>query len=820
MAEALKEAEEIKNTKASDFVQPFGGLPVKVLELFESLRGIKELYDWQKECLCLPEVRQGKNLIYSLPTSGGKTLVAEVLIFRQLLIRKLDAILILPFVAIVQEKVRIIGAFASELDFVVEEYAAGKGQIPPRERHKRNVLYIATIEKSSALVNSLIENKRMASVGLVVVDELHMLGEGGSRGSTLETTITKVMHQSAGTQIIGMSATLNNIKDLQKFLSAQVFSNDFRPVQLKEYVKLDDGIYEVNSSALCPEDQLQLVRAISYKCSKEMKLRDPDQIVALVQEVVPQHSCLVFCPTKKNCENVAELLSCFLPRFVLDHLAPERKLLLKQLVQEGSGELCRVLRRTIPFGIAYHHSGLTADERRAIEDAYSDGVLCVLACTSTLAAGVNLPAKRVVLRSPYVADTFLSRNQYKQMVGRAGRAGIDSSGESVLILQRKDKVKLANMLIGPNEQCCSSLLYESHKGLRSLLLSTIGLKITASTQSVKAFIQRTLCFIQRSQLKVDLLQNAENALQRLHEMGLITQKTPDSLETTRLGQAVFKGKCSVEYFLYGRHPGACWVAGGVDIEFGSQLYSDLKRGLESLVLSNHLHLIFLVTPYDRLNAFTPNWNVYMDMMYSFDENELRVASMIGISEGYIVNKAACQRTRKNVNEAVVRRFYASLILYELWQQKSIWDVSRKFSVPRGQIQQLLTSAASFASCVLHFCQELEELWSYQELLAVFVKRLSYCVTAELIPLVEIPGVKIARAKQLFQGGFKTLQQIASTEPHALVNCVEHLSHKAAKQIIISAQVLLTERAEALREEAEGMEISLAEKSPHHATIVN
>lgn len=57
------------------------------------------------------------------------------------------------------------------------------------------------------------------------------------------------------------------------------------------------------------------------QCSKEMKLRDPDQIVALVQEVVPQHSCLVFCPTKKNCENVAELLSCFLPRFVLDHLA-------------------------------------------------------------------------------------------------------------------------------------------------------------------------------------------------------------------------------------------------------------------------------------------------------------------------------------------------------------------------------------------------------------------------------------------------------------------------------------------------------------------
>lgn len=70
-----------------------------------------------------------------------------------------------------------------------------------------------------------------------------------------------------------------------------------------------------------------------------------------------------------------------------------RKSLLHQLAVEASG-VCPVLRQTIPWGVAYHHSGLTADERKVIEEGYLSGTLSVLACTSTLAAGVNLPAKR------------------------------------------------------------------------------------------------------------------------------------------------------------------------------------------------------------------------------------------------------------------------------------------------------------------------------------------------------------------------------------------------------------------------------------------
>ncbi|KAL8560360.1 hypothetical protein ACOMHN_006091 [Nucella lapillus] len=876
IAKAMSEASQIRREGMVDGIGPFYGLPSKVQELLTANRKITKLYDWQDVCLRLPALYAGRNLIYTLPTSGGKTLVAEILILQQLLCKKKNALLILPYISIVQEKVRILSEFAVELGFLVEEYAGSKGRFPPMKRRQKQSLFVATIEKGQSLVNSLLEGDRLGELGLVVVDELHMIGEGGSRGSAMESCLLKLMNATKDPpQMIGMSATLNNIADLANFLNAEVFSSDFRPVSLTEYVKVEDNLYLVDNKALVPEDKLQHDKILTFS-SEERQQTDPDHLLHLVMEIIPDNSCLLFCPTKRYCENVALMLAKMMSkqhRHLAEEQKDKRRALLCELHSDGGGKVCPTLRYTLHFGIAYHHSGLTTDERRLIEDAYSDGVLCLLTCTSTLAAGVNLPAQRVILRSPYVGADFIKHSQYKQMTGRAGRAGIDSSGESILITKKADMPKVVELLSAPQDVCHSSLMYQSGKGLRSLILSLIGLKVVETTQLVYAVMQKALLTIQAAQLDVDIVTATRQTLQQLIDAGLVVQKKTQDAEGDLLqlaektnagensalsGTSNSKGNvgvsqggdsqdlveatgcskskrmrtedaellsrvealrqpqglsstgdvcCNVgdspsDYRLEITELGRATFKGSVDLEYGSRLYEDLQQGKQSLVLSSHLHLLYLVTPYDLAKDVTPCWMTYLHQLGTLAPDDLKVSSLIGIPESFIVRKASGRSSRQKVDLLVVQRFYLTLMLHELWQQFTVWEVAERFQKTRGFVQSLLSSAASFASCVLRFCKELPELWAYQDLLVSFGQRLTYCVTMELLPLMEVPGVKLGRARQLYAAGYQTLQSLASAEPGQLVSKIQFLTRKAARQIVSAAKVIVEEKRDALLEQVE------------------
>ncbi|KAJ9585105.1 hypothetical protein L9F63_020552, partial [Diploptera punctata] len=233
----------------------------------------------------------------------------------------------------------------------------------------------------------------------------------------------------------------------------------------------------------------------------------------------------------------------------------------------------------------------------------------------------------------------------------------------------------------------------------------------------------------------------------------------------------------------------------------SHFVSRLLQAQNSLVLVTCLHLLYLVTPYDLISHVKPNTSTYVSVYNNMGENELQTARILGINER-VMTLLMKGLNIKSVPERVLHRFYLTLMLYDLWNQKSLWDVADKFEVPRGFVQTLMTSAATFSTCVLRFCEEIKDFWAFKELLVNFSQQLSHCCTAELLPLMDLPAVKRGRARQLYKAGYKSLLHIANANPLEIVNSIDHMPKKVATQIVAAAKLMLKQKADNLREEAE------------------
>lgn len=794
----------------------FYGLPNKAKELFLQIRGISTLYQWQDDCLNLDAVKNRKNLIYALPTSGGKTLVAEILMLQELICNKRNAIFILPFVAIVQEKVQAMTPFALELDFLVEEYAASRGTFPPKKRRKKNSIYMCTIEKALGLINSLIEENRFSEIGIIVIDELHLLGESGGRGATLEVLLTKVLYISSNVHIVGMSATIGNLEEIATFLNADLYTANFRPVEIKEYVKCEENIWLLD---LKTKDVLTDVKKINYRYSNDAAMIDPDRIGGLVMDVIPKNSCLIFCSSRKNCENVALLLSKLLFKSLEDYKRDEKQKLLNALESEEG--LCPILHKTIKLGVAYHHSGLTSEERRLLEDAFRAETLSVICCTSTLATGVNLPARRVILRSPYVGNQFLNLSRYKQMTGRAGRAGMGDVGESILICKNNELERVTELLKSKMDDSLSTIHIDRDRGINNLILSAILLNIATTRCELHKIAKKTLLHIQQKRLNVNVKQIVDDTLTEFLKTSVMKIKEKETnfdifkpnvsvvfpsqtipsndtiIETKRKRILKLTNETELELCSLGRAA----MKGCIDMQCAYTLYQDLKKAQEHLVLIDYLHLLYLVTPYNLISQIKPTGTIYYDVVTGLSETQMKTARLLGINEVNI-GKIRDGLMPKNVEPRVIHRFYITLILYDLWCQHAVYDIAEKYEINRGIIQNLLTAVSSFAFSVIRFCQELDEFWAFKDLLNVFSKRLSYCCPLELEALMDLPLVKIGRARQLYNAGFKTMQCIAKAQPMDLQEKIPYLSKKTARRIIEAAKLRIVEKIEDLKEERE------------------
>lgn len=196
-----------------------------------------------------------------------------------------------------------------------------------------------------------------------------------------------------------MSATLPNVDVLAKWLRADLFFTNFRPVPLTETLKVGPIIYDREGKKIRELNQSRMVSG------------DDDHVSLLCQETVEQgHAVLMFCPTKSWCEKLAESVARHffnLGRGKVDGTREKKKegfVKASSLVMfdyEGIQDvfeqlkschvgLDSVLGKTLRYGVAYHHAGLTFDERDIIEGAFRQGIIKVLIATSTLSSGTLL----------------------------------------------------------------------------------------------------------------------------------------------------------------------------------------------------------------------------------------------------------------------------------------------------------------------------------------------------------------------------------------------------------------------------------------------
>ncbi|NCG01503.1 MAG: DEAD/DEAH box helicase, partial [Euryarchaeota archaeon] len=450
-------------------------LPQKVLDFLTKTWGIKDLHPPQQEAM--PSVLSGSNTLLAIPTASGKSLVAYIGILRRILVDEpgSKAVYIVPLKALASEKHEDLVALGGSVGLTVG-LGIGDASGEAKKIDECDIL-VCTSEKLDSLMRN--RSELMANVSIVVADEFHLMNDS-TRGPTLEINLTRLRYLRPKAQIIALSATVGNCQELATWLDANLILSTWRPVAL-EYSTFHDLHLEprlVQSSEMSTEPEvLQPPRDLEGPKSH------PSWVV--VSDAIDQDGqVLIFVGTRRSAQSEALKLAKRIEKR-LKKEDPDRLKRLEDFASALEGRsrtaMAERLAESIRGGIAFHHAGLTHGQRKAIEGAFKDGLLIGLTATPTLAAGVNLPARRLLVRDLKRWDDGMSRPlpvmEVRQMLGRAGRPKYDSFGEAWVLCKGTDGWGIADdvserYFFGPVESISSKLA--SEPALRSHLLASIA----------------------------------------------------------------------------------------------------------------------------------------------------------------------------------------------------------------------------------------------------------------------------------------------------------------------------------------------------------
>ncbi|HEC72558.1 MAG TPA: DEAD/DEAH box helicase, partial [Thermoplasmatales archaeon] len=441
-----------------------------VLSIFKEW-GIEEFYPPQAEAI--PFALKGENLVLSIPTAAGKSLVAYIATLHKLLREGGKALYVVPLRALAREKYEELLSFR-KIGFKIALSTGDLDESDPR-LGKYDII-VCTSEKADSLLRH--GASWLKNVKVLIVDEIHLINDP-TRGPTLEIVVARLRLMNKDLQIIGLSATIKNADELAKWLNAKLVKSDWRPVPLKEGVGYDNVIEFTDGT-------------------KKILLVDTKKgiIPALVIDSINEGGqVLVFVNTRRSTVALAKKLANEVKKLLSDEE--------KQQLKEISNEMLRgeteptivgeTLAKCIENGVAFHNAGLSSFQRRTVEKKFREHIIKCIVATPTLAAGVNIPARRVIIRDLWRYDPLFGMRpipilEYKQQAGRAGRPRYDKIGEAVVTInneRQKDQI-LYGYLLSDTEPIYSKLGTES--ALRVHILSAISTNIANSIDDIYDFI--------------------------------------------------------------------------------------------------------------------------------------------------------------------------------------------------------------------------------------------------------------------------------------------------------------------------------------------
>ncbi|KZP12110.1 Sec63-domain-containing protein [Athelia psychrophila] len=444
--------------------------------------------------------RSNENMLICAPTGAGKTDVAMLSILRVIDQHRSEpranvplratihrdafkVIYVAPMKALASEITRKLGKRLQWLGIAVRELT-GDMQLTKNEIAETQII-VTTPEKWDVVTRKPTGEGELASkLKLLIIDEVHLLNE--ERGAVIETIVARTLRQVESSQsvirIVGLSATLPNYIDVADFLSVSryhglfYFDSSFRPVPLEQHFL-----------------------GIRGKPGSMQSRKNLDRVAfEKVEELVRQgHQIMVFVHARKETVKTAlGLKETALTEGSLDDFSceehPQWSFFRKQIGESRNKEM----KQLFDNGFGIHHAGMLRSDRNMMERMFEARAIKVLCCTATLAWGVNLPAHAVIIKGTQVYDSSkgsfvdLSVLDVLQVFGRAGRPGLETSGEGY-ILTTEDK--LTHYLDAVTSQ--NPIESQFVKGMIDSLNAEIALGTVANTHEAVRWLGYTYLFV-------------------------------------------------------------------------------------------------------------------------------------------------------------------------------------------------------------------------------------------------------------------------------------------------------------------------------------